>query len=137
MQKICVRASLMKLIRFTRKTLCFSFDVIFIIMQGIFQLIVLFYVALPISKGKDPNILAVSSSVIGLISLLIGELGCLHNSSSSFYFFLEVLHPLTLIHCLLFKAEGGAEEVSWNFTWPCQPSQYFYLYHVLPVAVQH
>lgn len=83
-------------------------------MQGIFQLIELLYVVLPISKGKDPNILAVSSSVIGLISLLIGELGCLHDSSSSFFLktFLEVLRLLTLIHFLLFKAEGAAEQVS-------------------------
>ena len=56
-------------------------------LQGIFQLIELFYAALPITKGNDPNFLAVSSSVIGLISLLIGELGCLHNSSSLFFFF--------------------------------------------------
>jgi len=82
-------------------------------MQGIFQLIELLYVVLPISKGKDPNILAVSSSVIGLISLLIGELGCLHDSSSFFLkTFLEVLHLLTFIHFLLFKAEGAAEQVS-------------------------
>lgn len=92
----------------------FFIDVIFFVMQGIFQLIELLYVVLPISKGKDPNILAVSSSVIGLISLLIGELGCLHDSSSSFFLktFLEVLHLLTFIHFLLFKAEGAAEQVS-------------------------
>ncbi|KAJ6748110.1 PROTEIN JAGUNAL-like protein 1 [Salix purpurea] len=72
-----------------------------IFIQGIFQLIVLFYVALPISKGKDPNILAVSSSVIGLISLLIGELGRRRSRGGflKFYLAMSTITVLLSISC--------------------------------------
>lgn len=72
-----------------------------IFIQGIFQLIELLYVVLPISKGKDPNILAASSSVIGLISLLIGELGRRRSRAGflRFYLAMSTIAVLLSIFC--------------------------------------
>ncbi|KAJ9139998.1 hypothetical protein P3X46_030686 [Hevea brasiliensis] len=46
-----------------------------ILTQAVILLIGLLYIVLSISKENGPNTLTISSSVIGLISLVIGELG--------------------------------------------------------------
>ncbi|CAK7337055.1 unnamed protein product [Dovyalis caffra] len=74
--------------------------------QAIFQLIGLFFVVLPISKGNDPNTLGVSSSAFGLISLLIGELGRRRSRAS----FLRVYLITSTVAILLyiFSAVNGS-----------------------------
>ncbi|GAV64871.1 DUF1352 domain-containing protein [Cephalotus follicularis] len=43
--------------------------------QVIFQLVGLSYILLSVSKGESPDALAISSALVSLISLIIGELG--------------------------------------------------------------
>ncbi|KAI5569832.1 hypothetical protein BDE02_12G103400 [Populus trichocarpa] len=85
-----------------------------IFIQGIFQLIELLYVVLPISKGKDPNILAVSSSVIGLISLLIGELGRRRSRAGFLRFYLAMSTIAVLLSIFCAVSSSSTLEVIQN-----------------------
>ncbi|KAJ8420435.1 hypothetical protein Cgig2_007192 [Carnegiea gigantea] len=48
---------------------------IFLIQVGLIVLADIFLISLPVIKGEDPNVLAISSAAVSFISLIIGESG--------------------------------------------------------------
>ncbi|KAK9292370.1 hypothetical protein L1049_020337 [Liquidambar formosana] len=78
---------------------------VLIFAQAIIQLIGVLYTFLPTSKEESPNMLAILSTAIGFISLIVGELGR-RRSRVNFLKVYMVASSIAILSCLLVSLEA-------------------------------
>lgn len=71
------------------------------LIQGLIVLADIFLISLPVIKGEDPNVLAISSAAVSFISLIIGESGRRHSRAAllKIYLILSIVALLLSVAC--------------------------------------